>query len=633
MSEELHNQPGQVGDFEFRLVTPDASAAASAFPKNGKYQGWFSLKQPPPLKSTIKVDDRDMIMTFVQNEADEYIVQGEGVNKFGSFSLRGTLKADGTILMYRSYTTKPVVVKKRSVSPTKEKSAKKRQVTAESATPAASLESGTPATGRESVGRVRKAKSFGDEEMHAPTPHSGAPKTPRAAAPAAAPAATKSAATKTAPAPPAAAPVNVSNRVQRVSLPLQKCADLLKELLKQPMAVWFATPVDHVLLNIPDYPTIITHPMDFSTVKANLDANKYNTPDEFAEHIRLIFRNAKTYNVSRENPVHIAAIDMGGRFEERFRSMMANLAQNPILSQALNLPDDSIPVATSSSKKGSSKAVARPSAAGAPLQRQLSSNSVSSAKRALGPRVDSLVPAPLDVSAHMMSQMQKQMQEMQDEIMKLRTAVRVNDVQQQIISQRDAAQNPLTYEEKSILVRQIEQMEDDNVFQNQIADIIRTSSTYQPRDDAEVGIDELDTLTLRKIQKFVAENFVDNRALASPGKKSKKGPVAGKPAAAAAAKKGKAPAAAPAPVAYAAPVATYAPAAEAVATSAPVANHFAAPTQEEEEEMLESGDMLFEAESFEVLRMQAGTDGYASDDGSDMGEREENDDDVQVNNV
>jgi len=492
-------------------------------------------------------------------------------------------------------------------------------------------------------GRIRKAKSFGDEGVNTPkTPRAPAVAAPApvAAKPTTATKAAIKAAAKAAAAPvsaPVAAavvPVNVSNRVQRVSLPMQKCSDLLKELLKQPLAVWFSVPVDHVALNIPDYPTIITHPMDFSTVKANLDANKYTVPDEFAEHIRLIFRNAKTYNVSRENPVHIAALELGGRFEERYRSMMANLAQNPVLSQALNLPEDIVPVTASSSKKGPGKGTGRASTGGGSLQRQLSSASVSSAKRGLGPRVESLVPAPLDVSAHIMNQMQRQMQEMQDEIMKLRTAVRVSDVQQQIFSQRDAAQNPLTYEEKKLLVTQIQHMEDDSAFQSHIVDIVRTSSTYQPRDDGEVAIDELDTLTLRKIQKYVAENYVDNSGtMGSPGKKTKKGPGPGKPSAAAT-KKPKA-----GPISSFAPVPATSTASSAVLETAaavhaptPVASsndHFAVPTQEDEDEMLESGDMLFDAGNFEVLRSQA-YDGYASDQGSDMGEREENDDDAQV---
>lgn len=642
MSEELHNQPGQVGDFEFRLVKADESTAANAFPKNGKYQGWFSLKQAPPLKSTIKVDDRDMIMTFVQSEEDEYIVQGDGNNKFGSFSLRGTLKSDGTILMYRSYTTKPVVIKKekRTLSPTsneKVKSAKKRQsIIPEAANTPASVD--MSAAGRDSMGRVRKAKSFGDEGVHAST---GGPKTPRAAVPAPAPVAPKSTATKqaaikvakvAAPAP-VAQPVNVSNRVQRVPIPMQKCSDLLKEIMKQPMSVWFGTPVDHVALNIPDYPTIITHPMDFSTVKANLDANIYSTPDDFAEHIRLIFRNAKTYNISKDNPVHIAANELSGRFEERYRSMLMHIAQNPVLSQVLNL-EETVPVASSSSKKGPSKGPGAVKAA-VGLLRQSSSVSVNSVKRSasIGPRVDSIVPPP-DFGAQMMTQMQRQMQEMQDEIMKLRTAVRVSDVQQQIFSQREAAQNPLTYEEKKNLVSQIQQMEDDAAFQGQIVDIVRTSSTYQPRDDGEVAIDELDTLTLRKIQKFVAENFIDNSAVGSPFKKSKKNPAPGKPSAApATVKKPKtqAPlAAAPVHASY-----TTSSTTEVVHASASsnVASHYAVPTQEDEDAMIESGDMLFDAGNFEVLRSEA-YDGYASDQGSDMGEREEeNDGDAQVNYV
>ena len=89
--------------------------------------------------------------------------------------------------------------------------------------------------------------------------------------------------------------------------------------------MYFIEPVDYVKLNIPDYPTIIKHPMDFRTIKTNLDKNIYTTAEAFAQHVRLVFQNAIMYNQAREHPVHIAANILSSRFEERLRQMLVSL--------------------------------------------------------------------------------------------------------------------------------------------------------------------------------------------------------------------------------------------------------------------------------------------------------------------
>ena len=93
-----------------------------------------------------------------------------------------------------------------------------------------------------------------------------------------------------------------------------------------PQAIWFSEPVDPIKMNVPDYPTLIKQPMDFGTVRMNLDKGVYDSPEALADHIRLTFRNAITYNQLRDNPVHIAAREMAGRFEEKYRMMLTQLS-------------------------------------------------------------------------------------------------------------------------------------------------------------------------------------------------------------------------------------------------------------------------------------------------------------------
>jgi hypothetical protein len=49
-------------------------------------------------------------------------------------------------------------------------------------------------------------------------------------------------------------------------------------------------------MNILDYPEIIKEPMDLSEVEKKLLKNKYQNRLDFAKDIKLIWKNAMTYN-------------------------------------------------------------------------------------------------------------------------------------------------------------------------------------------------------------------------------------------------------------------------------------------------------------------------------------------------
>jgi hypothetical protein len=84
----------------------------------------------------------------------------------------------------------------------------------------------------------------------------------------------------------------------------------------------FNSPVDHVALGLTDYETIITRPRDLGTIKARLHAVSYNSREEVADDIRLVFVNAMTYSPPN-NPVHIAARHLLQAFEEACQVMKA----------------------------------------------------------------------------------------------------------------------------------------------------------------------------------------------------------------------------------------------------------------------------------------------------------------------
>lgn len=80
----------------------------------------------------------------------------------------------------------------------------------------------------------------------------------------------------------------------------------------------FLKPVDWKLLKLFDYPKIIKEPMDFMEIERKLVENKYQNRLDFAKDIRLIWKNAMTFNAPN-TPVYNMAAEMSQIFEQRFK--------------------------------------------------------------------------------------------------------------------------------------------------------------------------------------------------------------------------------------------------------------------------------------------------------------------------
>lgn len=107
--------------------------------------------------------------------------------------------------------------------------------------------------------------------------------------------------------------MNTSN-----SMLMKRCENLLSWLMEHQFGWVFNEPVDVVKLNIPDYYTVIKHPMDFSTIKSKLNRGEYTSPLGFAADVRLTFSNAMTYNPPG-NDVHFMAQTLSKNFEQRWK--------------------------------------------------------------------------------------------------------------------------------------------------------------------------------------------------------------------------------------------------------------------------------------------------------------------------
>ncbi|WOK97418.1 transcription factor GTE9 [Canna indica] len=106
---------------------------------------------------------------------------------------------------------------------------------------------------------------------------------------------------------------------------IKECDALLKRVMAHRFAWVFKEPVDVVKLNIPDYHTVIKHPMDLGTIKSKISSGAYTNPWGFVADVRLTFTNAMTYNPPSNN-VHIMADTLSKFFETRWKPIEKKLA-------------------------------------------------------------------------------------------------------------------------------------------------------------------------------------------------------------------------------------------------------------------------------------------------------------------
>lgn len=458
LSDTMHEQPDATDIFEFRL-SKRASDESRDFPVNGTYQGWFILKQNSPGKN-IKVDEKDLFLQFTSLSTGGFAIEGSGNNKFGCFTLDGHLDENGLIQINKTYEKKQV------------KSGVGRKRTSHLIEHLGEVNNKKVAIEKNSIGegclrgsglRVRKNSSFVKDAGPTPNQKTGI---------------VKASLVKKHAFDRLARLDSGGGRSPRLSPALQRCGELLKEMFKYPEVCWFSEPLDYVSLNLPHYPEIVSNPIDFQTIREKLESFLYETPERFANDIRLVFTNAVAFNQRRDDPVNIAARRLSSIFEEKFRLLMSNLRSQDIM---VSLPE---------SKAG------RPSGnkhgLGACLHgaKASSNTKVKGSNGRLTPPTGAYAGAlvsPRGASVNMQDLLQD-MQKVQDEQYAL----------------------PLTFEEKAFLVASIEALpyeKMDKVVSVIQAVIPRTALNKLGEDsDAEhieVPLNLLDTCTLRRLLDYV----------------------------------------------------------------------------------------------------------------------------------
>ncbi|ETP29962.1 hypothetical protein F442_20974 [Phytophthora nicotianae P10297] len=288
----------------------------SAMPFDGKYSGSFQIQAVKGKHQT--VSEKDVEIRFVHDACNpmQFVVSGSGENRFGLFTLHGFLdKETNELRLYKVYKPKEPV--KRTLP--------RRTRSVRAATPAVKREVKALSISAPGVAAITASV----EVAKIATPQAGPTiSTPRSVS---------------TPMSDYLSPSLVLGRSERKrSIPahlrednileldqapmsMKKCLSILKGLMANPKSAPFLAPVDPVALGIPDYFHVIKEPMDLGTIRNNLESGFYDSPSDFAEHVRLTFRNAMLYNAAHSQ-VHIYARKLVDDFEKRFKSLNIKLS-------------------------------------------------------------------------------------------------------------------------------------------------------------------------------------------------------------------------------------------------------------------------------------------------------------------
>eukprot|EP01127_Copromyxa_protea_P021529 TRINITY_DN7421_c0_g1_i1.p1 TRINITY_DN7421_c0_g1~~TRINITY_DN7421_c0_g1_i1.p1 ORF type:complete len:810 (-),score=155.87 TRINITY_DN7421_c0_g1_i1:236-2500(-) len=138
---------------------------------------------------------------------------------------------------------------------------------------------------------------------------------------------------------------------------LEVCTKLLNEIYNNNKADIFRVPVSS---SIPNYYETIKEPMDLGTLKKNLSNGVYKLLKDFVHDVRLVFNNARQFNID-QSYIYQDADSLSKLFEERYLAIKKELQipssydaptpfkLNPILSP--NAPSHSPKPSKSGSKK------------------------------------------------------------------------------------------------------------------------------------------------------------------------------------------------------------------------------------------------------------------------------------------
>ncbi|KAL3579298.1 hypothetical protein D5086_020802 [Populus alba] len=110
---------------------------------------------------------------------------------------------------------------------------------------------------------------------------------------------------------------------------MRQFGTILRQITQHKWAWPFMQPVDVKGLRLHDYYEVIDKPMDFSTIKNQMEAKDgtgYKNVREISADARLVFKNAMKYNDERSD-VHVMAKTLLGKFEEKWLQLLPKVTE------------------------------------------------------------------------------------------------------------------------------------------------------------------------------------------------------------------------------------------------------------------------------------------------------------------
>ena len=295
-------------------------AAPQDFPLDSAlYKGSFQLKKKANRYDTIV--DQQIVMKFRKNTQGAYNVYGRGLNGIGTFNLIGTLimrgKVSGQVELYRMY---PPELLKTQSDPAPAPAIPGKGLTYPKAT---ATSTGDLAPGPESSIATQLVPSV--STMMPGLPQRGA--------------LLRRESSRLVKLPSRLEDDDPQAQLARI---MEKCVVILRQIREKDIerGAFFSEPVDPVALGIPTYRQVITEPMDLGTVARRLETSQINTPEEFARLVRLTFENAITFNVDPNHSVHLAARFLLVDFNKKFRDVDRVLESLRRTHKGADLVDD-----------------------------------------------------------------------------------------------------------------------------------------------------------------------------------------------------------------------------------------------------------------------------------------------------
>ncbi|KAK1324628.1 Transcription factor GTE6 [Acorus calamus] len=110
---------------------------------------------------------------------------------------------------------------------------------------------------------------------------------------------------------------------------MRQFGTILKQIMQHRYSWIFMEPVDVKSLGLHDYYEVIKKPMDFGTIKNQMEAKdgtRYKHVREICADVRLVFENAMTYN-AKGSDVYDMAETLSAKFEERWQQLLPKVIE------------------------------------------------------------------------------------------------------------------------------------------------------------------------------------------------------------------------------------------------------------------------------------------------------------------